>query len=251
MNERSLSEKLLLSLFVLLLLSGCATTAKNPRDPWQGWNRGAQSFNDVLDDYAMKPLAKGYRFVTPSFVDRGVTNFFSNVDDIGVTLNDLLQWKWKQGGLDGGRFLVNTVAGIGGFIDVASMIDFPKHNEDFDQTLGAWGVPSGPYLVLPFFGPSSPRGTLGLIGDAAMNPVTYIDSTGVRLGLFGIKAIDTRADNLSTTEIADEAAVNRYEFYRDAYLQRRQYLVYDGVPPEDGAEYEEFEKEETGPIKPF
>lgn len=257
-NNNGLSSKVLSSLVLgalLATLSGCATVATDPRDPWEGWNRGVQTFNDKLDQYAMKPVAKGYRWITPSFVDRGISNFFSNIDDIGVTINDLLQFKFKQGGLDAGRFVVNTVAGVGGLFDVASMIDLQKHNEDFGQTLGAWGVPSGPYLVLPFFGPSSPRDTVGLVGDAAMNPITYIDITGVRIGLFALKAIDTRADNLSTTEIADEAAVDRYAFYRDSYLQRRRHLVYDGNPPTDGEEEyeldEEFESEEMAPVKPF
>ncbi|MEN8261820.1 MAG: VacJ family lipoprotein [Pseudomonadota bacterium] len=257
-NKHRLSGKVLSSLVLAAFitgLSGCATVANDPRDPWEGWNRGVQTFNDKVDQYAMKPVAKGYRWITPSFVDRGVTNFFSNIDDIGVTINDLLQFKLKQGGLDAGRFVVNTVAGVAGFVDVASMINLPKHNEDFGQTLGAWGVATGPYLVLPFFGPNSPRDTLGLVGDAAMNPVTYVDITGVRVGLFALKAIDTRADNLGTTEIADEAAVDRYEFYRDSYIQRRRYLVYDGNPPIDGEEEyeldEEFESEEMAPVKPF
>ena len=112
----------------------------------------------------------------PSFAGRGVTNFFSNINDIGVTINDLLQFKVAQTGVDGSRFIVITIAGIGGLIDVADMIDLPKHNEDFDQTLGVWGIPTGPYLVLPFFGPSSPRGIGGMIGDAAMNPISYLDS---------------------------------------------------------------------------
>ncbi len=132
-----------------------------------------QSFNDGVDDYVMKPVAKGYRWVTPNFVDQGVTNFFSNIDDIGVCANDALQGKFAQSGADGARFLVNTTAGVAGLVDVGTMIGLAKHNEDFDQTLGYWGVPTGPYLVLPFFGPSSPRGVFGLVGDAAMNPFTY------------------------------------------------------------------------------
>lgn len=211
------------------------------RDPWEGWNRGTQSFNDGLDDYFMKPLAKGYQYVTPSFVDRGVTNFFSNIDDIGVTFNDLLQAKFQQGGMDAARFLVNTTVGVAGFVDVASKIDLPKHNEDFDQTLGTWGVPSGPYLVLPLLGPSTPRGVGGLVGDSAANPLTYLGA-GVGAGSFGARMTDTRADNLSASKIADEASVDRYEFIRNAYFQQRNYLLHDGNPPDE----EELDFEENG-----
>ena len=221
-------------------LGGCATTATNPNDPYEGWNRGVQKFNDTLDKYAMKPVAQGYQWITPGFVDRGITNFFSNIDDIGVTLNDLLQFKLLQAGQDASRFLVNTTLGIAGFIDVPAtvneleeehqyglpMIDLPKHEEDFDQTLGVWGVPSGPYLVLPFLGPSSPRGVFGIIGDTAMNPITYIDNQIIQASLFVVKAVDFRADNLSASKIIDEQP-DPYQFIRDAYRQRVNYLVND------------------------
>ena len=241
-------------LVLLGTLGGCATTAKDPQDPLEGWNRGVQTFNDNLDDYAMKPVAKGYRWVTPSFVDRGVTNFFSNINDIGVTINDLLQLKISQTGMDGSRFIVNTTAGIGGFIDVAELIDLPRHNEDFDQTMGVWGVPSGPYLVLPFFGPSSPRGVGGLIGDAAMNPISYVGAPAITGGLFALNAADRRADNLSTEKIATEAATDRYIFFKNAYFQQRNYLINDGNMPEgsDVMEIdEEFNKNNLAPVKPY
>lgn len=250
-------KKLMTQLGCLVLsgmLGGCATTAKDPKDPFEGWNRGVQTFNDNLDNYAMKPVAKGYQWITPSFVDRGVTNFFSNINDIGVTLNDLFQCKISQTGMDGSRFIVNSIAGIAGFIDVAEMIDLPKHNEDFDQTMGVWGVPSGPYLVLPFFGPSSPRGVGGLIGDAAMNPISYLDSGVITGGLFGLNAIDLRADNLTNEKIATEAAVDRYSFFKSAYFQQREYLIHDGNMPE-GSDLldidEEFNKNNLAPVKPY
>lgn len=234
------------SLALLTLLTGCATT--NNGDPLEGWNRGAQSFNDGFDRYAMKPAAKGYNWITPSFVDQGISNFFSNINDIAVTINDLFQFKLGQTGMDGARFLVNTTAGVGGLIDVASMIDLPKHYEDFDQTLGVWGVPAGPYLVLPLLGPSSPRGVAGLFGDAAMNPATYVGfgafpgmSNGVEAaissGMYVLNAIDKRADNLATEKVVSEAAssVDRYEFIKNAYLQKRNYMINDGnVPEGDG-----------------
>lgn len=228
---------------LLSSLVGCASAPAariDESDPWEGFNRGMQTFNDNLDEYALEPLAKGYQWITPTFIDRGITNFFSNVNDIGVTINDLLQLKLAQAGSDGARFLVNTVAGIGGFFDVATEIDLPKHNEDFDQTLAVWGVPSGPYLVLPLYGPSSVRGVFGLAGDAAMNPISYIDG-GMVSGTYGaiggglsaLNAVDTRADHIGTMRIAEEAAVDRYEFFKNAYIQQREYLILDGNVPEN------------------
>lgn len=227
-----------------LILSGCAGSPhQDPRDPWEGWNRGVQSFNDKLDDYVMKPVAKGYQKVTPSFVDQGVTNFFSNVDDIGVIANDLLQFKLLQTGQDAGRLLVNSTLGLVGFVDVASHMDLPKHNEDLDQTLGAWGIPSGPYLVLPFLGPSSPRGVVGVAGDTASNPINWINPVAIPWGSGVLKTVDLRADLLSASKIMDEASVDRYEFIRNAYFQQRNYLIHDGNPPVDAEAEKEFEIE--------
>lgn len=218
-------------------LSACTSVPiKDSSDPWESWNRSVHTFNDDLDGYVLKPVAKGYRWVTPSFVDSSITNVFSNVDDIGVTINDLLQGKMVQTGMDLSRFLVNSTIGLGGIIDIASMINLPKHDEDFGQTLGVWGVPTGPYLVLPFFGPSSPRGVGGLLGDAAMNPVSYvgIPVPGLSTGLFVLETIDTRADNLGLEKIANEAAAfGRYEFFRDAYVAKRKALVVDGHDSEE------------------
>jgi phospholipid-binding lipoprotein MlaA len=250
-------KKLMIQLGCLVLSSiliGCATTSKDPKDPLESWNRGVQTFNDKLDDYFMKPVSKGYQYVTPSFVDEGISNFFSNINDIGVTVNDLLQFKISQTGMDGSRFIVNTIAGVAGFVDVATKIDLPKHHEDFDQTMGFWGIPSGPYLVLPFFGPSSPRGVGGLVADAALNPISYLDSGVISSGLFGVNAIDLRADNLANEKVASEAAVDRYAFFKSAYFQQREYLIHDGNVPEDEdlLEFDEdFNKDNLAPIKPY
>ncbi len=256
-NTRSqITIRCVLLAAVCFVFVGCATTANDERDPFEGWNRGVQSFNDGADDYFVKPVAQGYQWITPSFVDQGVTNFFNNIGDIRVTLNDLLQFKFNQGGSDFTRFLINSTLGVGGLFDVATGLEFEAHNEDFDQTLGAWGMPTGPYLVLPFFGPSSARGTLGLAGDAVANPLFYIDFPAVTLGLSALNYVDQRADQLSASRIVDEAALDRYEFFRDAYLQRREYLVYDGNPPfeeddlldddfEDDAELDDEYPEET------
>lgn len=243
------SHLLLSSLVILTALGGCATTTTpkkvsqeeiNKNDPWEGWNRGAYAFNDTIDKAILKPLAKGYDWITPEPVDQGVTNFFSNMNDIGVTINDFLQFKLAQGGMDASRFLINTTVGVVGIFDVAKMIDLPKHNEDFGQTLGYWGVPSGNYLVLPFFGSSSPRETAGLVGDALFNPLTYTfvasGAAAVSAATTGAKAVDvtdTRSDLMTTEKIVDEASVDRYSFIKNAYQQRRKHLVNDGNVSEE------------------
>jgi len=220
------------------MLNGCATTTADPDDPWEDWNRNVDSFNDSVDKAVLKPMAEGYLWSTPKPVDEGVTNFFSNIQDIGVTINGLLQFKFKQAGMDGCRFVVNTTAGIAGVIDVATKIGLPKHNEDFDQTLGVWGVPMGNYMVLPFYGSSSPRGILGIIGDLAMDPLTYtflLSGNAIAAGTLGagiLDITDTRAGLLLLEKIVDETAIDRYEFNKSAYRQRRQYLVMDGNLPE-------------------
>lgn len=241
MKKTAYFSKLRVAILVGLAVSaaGCATAQKeDPRDPWEGWNRGVQSFNDNLDDYVMKPVAKGYQKVTPDFVDAGVTNFFSNIEDIAVVINDLLQFKLLQTGQDTGRFLVNTVAGLGGFVDVASKMNLPKHNEDLDQTLAVWGIPSGPYFVVPLIGPSTPRGVFGLAGDTAANPLNWIIPSAVPYSTGTLRTVDTRADLLSATKIMDEASVDRYEFIRNAYFQDRNYKIYDGNPPQTTEEAE-------------
>ncbi|MGZ4960642.1 MAG: MlaA family lipoprotein [Methylomonas sp.] len=250
----------LLTAVIMSLLNGCATThGTDPQDPWEDWNRNVQSFNDDVDDYVMKPLAHGYRWITPDFVDKGITNFFSNIEDIRVFINDALQAKFLQSGQDTARFLVNTTAGVGGFFDVASNIDLPKHKEDFDQTLGVWGMPIGPYIVLPLLGPSSPRGVLGIVGDVAMNPISYTGiyfpstavSTAVSGGLGATNAIDLRADNLETEKVATEAAIDRYSFFRGAYFSQRDYLVHDGnLPEEDVLDLNE-DEEKLSPVNPY
>ncbi len=240
----TLNKTLLSSLVLSITLVGCSTTqtqTPSPSDPWAGWNHGTQTFNDNLDKAVLKPLAQGYQWIAPEFVNEGVTNFFSNINDVGVTINDLLQFKVSQGGLDGSRFLINTTAGLAGFVDVANMIDLPKHKEDFGQTLGYWGVPSGNYLVLPFFGPSSPRDTVGLIGDALFNPVTYVSIFGgplVNAATAGARVLDVtdqRAHLMTTEKILDEGtgSEERYDFIKNSYKQNRDYLIHDGKSSDD------------------
>jgi len=222
-----------------LLLTACASHQTSMEDdPWENWNRKVQSFNDSVDDYAMKPVAKAYRQITPSIIDSAISHFFSNLDDISVMANDALQGKFQQSALDSSRFLLNSTIGIAGFMDIASSLDLPKHQEDFGQTLAVWGVPSGPYLVLPFLGSSSPRGVLGLVGDSAMNPLSYIGVPAISTGVFAVDVIDIRSDNLGTEKIATEASVfGRYEFFRDSYINRRKALIYDGHPPEEEGDF--------------
>lgn len=261
MQKSFINARLLMSSLVISsVIAGCATTSKSDeKDDWEGWNRGTQEFNDDLDKAVLKPMAKGYLAITPQFVNDGITNFFSNMNDIGVTINDLLQLKMTQGGMDASRFLINTTVGVAGFIDVAKMIDLPKHNEDFGQTLGFWGVPSGNYLVLPFFGASSPREAVGAVGDALMNPLTYTFAvagggaaiSAVNAGAKTVDVTDTRADLIPTEKIVDEASVDRYAFIKNAYQQRREFLVHDGnVPEEEELQLEdEASAEGTGAAK--
>ncbi|MEQ1529061.1 MAG: VacJ family lipoprotein [Methylococcales bacterium] len=230
---------LLSSILISGLLNGCAgTQTTESADPWVSWNKGAQSFNDDVDDVILKPMAKGYLWMTSDAVDEGVTNFFSNINDIGVTVNDLLQFKLTQSGMDASRFLINTTAGMVGVFDVAKKINLPKHHEDFGQTLGFWGIPSGPYLVLPFFGASSPRDAVGLVGDALLDPLTYtfLLSGGLvnaaSIASSAVDVTDTRAGLMMTEKLVNEASVDKYDFIKNAYQQRREYLVHDGNPPE-------------------
>jgi len=262
MNKKKKKAKTIETLIaagMLVFLSGCATThAPDPEDPWQGWNRGAQSFNDGLDQYVMKPVAKGYDTVMPTVAHHAVSNFFSNIDDISVFTNDALQGKFSQSGQDTARFLVNTSAGVGGLVDVGTMIELPKHFEDFDQTLALWGVNTGPYLVLPFFGPSSARGFAGLLGDMALNPISYTGiyfgsgsglSYAVSGGLGVLKAVDTRANNLGLEKVISEGAVDRYQFFKSAYISRRNYLIHDGnLPDEDVLKYLEDKDNNLAPV---
>lgn len=228
-------RKLFITSFVFFNVA-CSTTPVKKEDAFEGFNRSVHDFNESVDKAILKPLAKGYMSVAPEAVEKGVTNFFSNVEDIGVTVNDLLQFKITQSGMDVSRFIVNTTAGGLGVVDVASMIDLPKHNEDFGQTLGFWGIPSGDFLMLPFVGPSSPRDMVGMLGDAMLNPFnyTFLFGGGVALsaGTAGLSALDvtnTRANLMGTEKMLNEAAgSDRYNFIKNAYEQRREYLIHDG-----------------------
>ena len=242
----SFPAKSLIILFSLLLLAGCSSnkTSADPNDPFEGYNRAMFTFNDKLDQYILKPVAKGYDFIMPSPVQKGVSNFFSNLDDVIVLANDLFQLKFSRAASDTGRILINSTLGLFGLIDWASDLGLEKHNEDFGQTLGYWGAPAGPYFVLPFLGPSTIRDASGLAVDTAqldpiyneLNeglPAPRRDNETAIWGLTITKAIDTRTQLLKAGNILEEAALDRYIFIREAYMQRRQNLIYDGSPPDD------------------
>ncbi|HET8711373.1 MAG TPA: VacJ family lipoprotein [Spongiibacteraceae bacterium] len=198
----------------------------NP-DPWESFNRKVFAFNDFLDRNFLKPVAKGYEAVTPQFVENGVHQMFSNIGEIGNFLNSLLQAKLKNTAESGGRFVVNSTIGLLGFFDVASKMGMLPHEEDFGQTLGYWGVRPGPYLVVPFLGPRTVRDGFGSIADAYTDPVTEaIDHVPTRNEVLGGRVIDSRAQLLKAEELVTG---DRYIFIRDAYLQRRQFLINDGA----------------------
>ena len=212
-------------------LCGCAA-GPDPRDPMEPFNRKVYAFNDSVDKAVLKPAAKGYVAVVPQLMRRGVTNFFNNLGVVVTTLNDALQLKGTKVPVDFARFTTNMVFGLGGLIDVASELKIENRNEDFGQTLGYWGVASGPYLMLPLLGPSSARDGSGLAVDFAANPFFYWNpDPAVRWGLFALDIVDTRANLLGAEKFLDTAAIDRYSFLRDSYLQRREYLIYDGSPP--------------------
>ena len=229
-------RQVLIGLFVGILLTGCATSPDNP-DPYENINRKIFAFNKDVDNAILKPIAETYKTVTPEAIDRGVTNFFSNLNDVVVVINDLLQFKFKQAASDTGRFLVNTTVGVLGFADIATEFGLEKHYEDFGQTLGHWGVQSGPYIMLPFFGPSSGRDFVGRGVDLLFDPRLYIQTDASTrnfvLATNVLEAVDMRADLLGVEDVVETAAVDEYSYIRDAYLQRREFLVYDGDPPEE------------------
>ncbi len=230
----------LLAACLIMLLTGCATTeTQSPQDPLESVNRAVFSFNEGVDKAVIHPLAKGYKAITPEPVDQGITNFFANLSDIGSAINNLLQLKPTRALSDTGRVAVNTTIGIGGLFDVATRMGLEKTGEDFGQTLGYWGVPAGPYIVWPILGPSDLRDSVGKVGDWYMDPLNYAGTPdwprewkyGItedwQWGLWLVSYIDTRADLLNAEEVLDVAALDRYTYLRDAYLQHRQSLIDD------------------------
>lgn len=233
-------------LFVMLtlLVSGCATEhviveqtpvaeqeaplveaepEVNEKDPYEGFNRAMYGFNEKVDTYVADPITTAYKWVFPQFIQTGVSNFYTNLKGISVVLNDFLQGKFKQGGIDTGRFLLNSTVGLAGIIDVATYAGIEQNEEDFGQTLAVWGVPTGSYLVLPFLGPTTARGIPGGVVDAIANPVTYAP-----WGFAAVGALNRRANAEGSLKFIDEAALDPYVFTRESYLQWREHLATDG-----------------------
>lgn len=212
------------------VLAGCAT-AHDPKDPWEPVNRVTFEVNDTLDKTIIKPIAIGYKAVAPDPVRTWVRNFFSNLNDVVVLANDLLQGKWVQARDDFARVFINSSFGLLGINDIATPAGLEKHDEDLGQTLAVWGLGPGPYFVIPLLGPSTVRDTVGIVGDHFITPTTYIDDVSTRNEFIVLRTISVRADLLDVEKVIDEAAIDRYNFIREAYFQRRLNQIHDGNPP--------------------
>ena len=212
---------------VLAVLQGCAMSPNaNPRDPWEPFNRNVSNFNEGLDQAVLKPVATAYQNVTPQIMRTGVNNFFGNISDVWSLVNNVLQLKPAESVETLFRVGVNTTIGLVGLIDVASDLKLQKHTEDFGQTLGFWGMPTGPYVVLPLLGPSTLRDSLALPVDAKGNLVGHVDDVALRNSLLTLRLVDRRASLLSAGRLLDAAALDKYSFTRDAYLQRRRARIF-------------------------
>jgi phospholipid-binding lipoprotein MlaA len=219
-----------IALFAATLLAGCAA-APSRDDPFEPMNRASYAVHEVVDGYVVKPVAQAYVDYAPKLVQTGIRNFFGNIDDFFSFINDMLQNKPDKAGNDLGRVIANTGFGLLGLIDIASDAGIPKGNEDFGQTFGYWGIPQGPYLFIPVLGPTTVRDGSGWIIRAYTTPIGYIPDVPTRNILWAIGFLDARASALQAESLVDQASLDRYTFIRRSYLQRRQYLVYDGAPP--------------------
>ena len=235
------AKSILLILF--LATSGCATTNNlssdfNPEDPYEKSNRKVFEFNNKIDKLFLRPVTDFYDKTTPEFAQTSITNFFANLDDIRISINNLLQGNVVESISDITRFFINSVFGLAGFFDVASEMGLEKHSEDFGQTLGKWGAKPGPYLMLPFLGPSTTRDAFTFVGDTALAPALSLDDNRARLGLISLDLINTYS---AFTGIADIESKDQYAFLRDAYLERRKFEVNDGLSEEELFQDEDFE----------
>ena len=224
-------------LILLLALQGCATvTQPNPRDPLESFNRTIFGFNDVVDKAVIKPVATGYRAVTPNWLRKGVGNFFNNLEDVWSAVNNGLQGRGQEFSDSVGRVMLNSTIGLLGVIDIASDLNIERHTADFGLTLGRWGVAPGPYVVLPFLGPRTLREVAGLPVDTRGMPVYNIGDQETRTLLPIVDVIDLRAKYLNAGDVLEGAALDAYSFRRDAYFQRQRNIQYDGNPPEEDSE---------------
>ncbi|WP_371858174.1 MULTISPECIES: MlaA family lipoprotein [unclassified Pseudomonas] len=212
----------------MLLVPVMAHAAED--DPWESINRPIFTFNDTIDTYALKPLAQGYQAVTPQFLEDGIHNFFRNIGDVGNLANDILQAKPHAAAVDTARLLMNTTIGVAGFFDVGTKMGLQRNDEDFGQTLGYWGVGSGPYVMLPFFGPSTLRDAPAKYVDSFTDGYRYVNDVPVRNSVFALEVVDTRASLLSSEKLISG---DKYTFIRNAYLQNREFKVKDGKVEDD------------------
>ena len=230
--------KRLVLLSLVAGMVGCASipagVEPSPHDPWEPFNRSVFEFNEGLDTYLLKPVVAGYRFVLPEFVRDGIYNFFSNYSDIYTALQNLLQGKPDYAFSDLMRVVVNTTFGLGGLIDMATPGGLPKHKEDWGQTFGVWGIPSGPYVVLPFFGPSNVRDTFGTAADLESDYLfRLLPDVALRNSLTGLRVVNARNTYYEAGDLLDGAAIDKYSFVRDAYIQRRAYQINEGRDDEE------------------
>jgi phospholipid-binding lipoprotein MlaA len=233
---RKIKQAILLGSVVSMV--GCASipagSERSPQDPWEPFNRSVFEFNEGLDTYLLKPVVAGYRFVLPEFVRDGIYNFFSNYNDIYTALYNLLQGKPDYAFNDFMRVVVNTTMGLGGLIDLATPGGLEKHKEDWGQTLGVWGVPSGPYVVLPFFGPSNVRDTFGTVADLESDYLfRLLPDVALRNSITGLRVVNARNTYYEAGDLLDGAAIDKYSFVRDAYIQRRAYQINEGRDDEE------------------
>ncbi|HET6802768.1 MAG TPA: VacJ family lipoprotein [Casimicrobiaceae bacterium] len=224
------SRSVFAPLAAVMLVAGCAA-APSRDDPFEPMNRASYRVHEVVDGHFIKPMVQAYVDYTPRLVQQGIHNFFGNIDDFFSFINAALQNKPDKAGHDLGRVITNTGFGLLGLIDVASEAGVPKGNEDFGQTFGVWGIPQGPYLFIPVFGPTTVRDGTGWIVRGYASPIGYIEDIPTRNVLWALNAVDLRASALQAESVVNQAALDPYTFIRRAYLQRRRYLVYDGQPP--------------------
>lgn len=251
----------------LVVLSGCASVpagpagpsaagtpaapvASTPGDPWENWNRKVYAFNDAIDTAVVKPVAQAYQNVVPSLVRTGISNVLGNIRDVWSAANQLLQGKLQHGMEMGMRVLTNSTIGLGGLLDPATEMGLSRRSEDFGQTLGRWGVGSGPYMVLPLLGPSTVRDTGGLLADTMVSPSSLPPTEGGRAAVTAVDLVNTRARLLSAGNLLDQVALDRYSFLRDAYLAQRRDAIYDGAPPMETFEDEAADAPAAKPAAP-
>jgi phospholipid-binding lipoprotein MlaA len=241
--------KSLMVLIAVALVAGCASLPSgkpDPGDPWERFNRASFKFNDALDRAVLRPTARAYVKVMPRLVRTGVSNVFANLETVTTLVNDTLQGKMRAAGQDSARLLLNTTLGLGGLFDPASAAGIEKNDEDFGQTLGAWGMQSGPYVMIPFLGPSTVRDTVGRVPDRFTDPSHYLEDDSTRFALTAVEIIDLRAGLL---EFDDDLAqsFDRYAFVRNVWMQRREYKVKDGNVEDPAFDEEAMMNEEPAP----